>query len=103
MAVTEVDGSRVAMETVVLAVHRCGGDIAGVRLTVDAQPLQSVCGYVLEDQNKKKIYHTTATKKALHRCRSYLLKYSETYYYSQATKLKRDSADIWYSFNDNFQ
>ena len=39
MTVTEGDGSCVAMETVVLAVHGCGGDIARVRLTVDAQPL----------------------------------------------------------------
>ena len=39
MKVTEVDGSCIAMETVILAVHGCGGDIAGIRLTVDAQPL----------------------------------------------------------------
>ena len=39
MTVTEVDGSCIAMETVVLAIHGCGGDIASVRLTVDAQPL----------------------------------------------------------------
>lgn len=39
MAVTEVDGSCVAVETIVLAIHRGGGDIASVRLTVDAQPL----------------------------------------------------------------